>query len=62
MEQGHQGVVARLAAQGSELKLSDAAFKLCGFAAGDNLYELQRLIENGIDCNSGEVLLLLVTD
>jgi hypothetical protein len=39
--------------QGSELKLSDAAGKLCTFAAADNLYELQRLIQNGIDCNSG---------
>jgi hypothetical protein len=39
--------------QGAELRLQNAAGRLCAAAASDNLYELQRLVENGISCNTG---------
>jgi len=28
--------------------------RLCGAAFADNLFELQQLVENGIDANSGD--------
>jgi hypothetical protein len=43
-----------LVSQGSELKLNDAAGRLCAAAFSDGLFELQRLVENGISCNSGD--------
>ena len=37
-----------------ELKFENAAGRLCAAAFADNLFELQRLVENGIDANSGD--------
>jgi hypothetical protein len=41
------GALGLCAVQGSELKLKDAAARLCAAAFADNLNELQRLVENG---------------
>lgn len=40
--------------QGAELRLQNAAGRLCAAAFSDNLFELQRLVENGINCNEGQ--------
>jgi hypothetical protein len=40
--------------QGAELKLRNAAGRLCAAAFSDDLFELQRLVENGISCNTGD--------
>ena len=42
------------ALQGAELKLDCAAGRLCSAAFADNLFELQHLVENGIDANSAD--------
>ncbi|TFJ86293.1 hypothetical protein NSK_002501 [Nannochloropsis salina CCMP1776] len=51
IDNGCTVVASMLAAQGAELRLRNSAGRLCAAAFTDNLFELQRLIENGVDCN-----------
>ncbi|GAB5032884.1 potassium channel skor-like [Nannochloropsis oceanica] len=54
IDNGHFTVTNMLASQGAELKLQNSAGRLCAAAFSDNLFELQRLVENGINCNAGD--------
>ena len=54
IDNGHSTVTNMLASQGAELKLQNSAGRLCAAAFSDNLFELQRLVENGISCNAGD--------